>query len=80
MPRLSKQQASLPAFDLKAAREKRELTQMQTAQLLFTTQSTIARWEHDGDAPEIVRAYWDLYWRVNRPVKKPKPATPKGAA
>lgn len=80
MPRLSKQQAALPAFDLKAAREKRDLTQMQTAVLLFTTQSTIARWENDGDAPQLVRAYWDLYWRVNRPVKKPKAATAKGAA
>lgn len=70
MPKVSKQQAALPAFDLKAERERRDLTQTQVAQMLFTTQSSVARWETDGDAPQLVRAYWSLYWKTQKPQKK----------
>lgn len=75
MPKMSKQQAALPAFDLKAEREKHDLTQAQTAQMLFTTQSSVARWETDGDMPQIHRAYWALYWQSQKPKKAVKPAT-----
>lgn len=76
MPKVSKQQASLPAFDLKAEREKRGKTQAEVAQMLFTTQSSVARWEADGDMPQIHRAYWELYWRN---IKVPKKVKEKSA-
>lgn len=48
-------------FDLKAAREKEGLTQTECADVLCTTQGTIARWESDGMMPEIYRRYWKLH-------------------
>jgi transcriptional regulator with XRE-family HTH domain len=72
MPKLSSEARKLPAFDLKSEREKRALTQADTAAMLFTTQSSVARWEADGDMPQIHRAYWALYWKHNKPPKKVK--------
>jgi transcriptional regulator with XRE-family HTH domain len=69
MPKLSKAQQKLPPFDLKAEREKHDLTQAECAVMLFTTQSSVARWEDTGDMPQVHREYWNLYWKTNRPVK-----------
>lgn len=69
MPRLSKQHQRLPAFDLKAEREKRDMTQAECAVFFFTTQATIARWESSGDTPQIHREYWALYWKHQKPTK-----------
>lgn len=68
MPRRSTKQ--LPAFDLKAAREARGLSQEQTAELLFQSQGTISRWEISGQTPELAREYWKLYWSTED--SKPK--------
>lgn len=59
----------LPQFDLKAARESRKLTQQEVAELLCTTQGTIARWEAEGSMPLLERRYWTLYWK-GRPLPK----------
>jgi predicted transcriptional regulator len=74
MPKLSSAAKKLPPYDLRAEREKRELTQAETAQLLFTTQSTVARWEDDGQTPQIHREYWRLYWANQKPPKVSKKA------
>lgn len=69
MPKRNDANKSLPQFDLKSARESRKLTQQETAELLCTTQGTIARWEADGSMPTLERRYWALYWK-GRPVPK----------
>jgi DNA-binding XRE family transcriptional regulator len=70
MPKRSETDKALPAFDLKAARESKGLTQIETAQLLSAAQSTIAKWEADGRVPKIYRDYWELYWKHAKPNKK----------
>lgn len=72
MPKLSSEARKLPAFDLKSEREKHGLTQAEVAVMLFTTQSSVARWEADGDMPRIHREYWALYWKVNKVPKTKK--------
>lgn len=76
MPKRSEDEKKLKPFDLKAEREKRELNQTQVAEMLYVTQVSVSRWESEGNMPQIYRAYWELYWQVNKPkaakkVKKP---------
>lgn len=73
MPKMSTFRKDQPAFDLRAAREARDLTQVQVAEMFFTTQVSIARYERDGNLPPLHRAYWELYWK-GRVVRKPKRA------
>lgn len=54
---------TLAAFDLKAARKMRGLSQIQTATILCTTQPSVARWEADGNMPEAFRKLWALHWQ-----------------
>jgi hypothetical protein len=54
---------SLAAFDLKAARKMRGLSQVQTAVVLCSTQPSVARWEADGNLPEAFRKLWMLHWQ-----------------
>lgn len=68
MPRRAKEQ--VVPFDLKAAREALALSQIDTAKILHTTQSSVSRWEIDNTIPTIYKEYWLLYWKVN---KKPAP-------
>jgi DNA-binding transcriptional regulator YiaG len=70
MPKRSETDKALPAWDLKAARETKGLTQIETAALLSAAQSTIAKWEADGRVPKIYRDYWELYWKHAKPNKK----------
>jgi DNA-binding XRE family transcriptional regulator len=73
MPRRSETEAELPAFDLKAARESKGITQAKAATILAASQSSIARWESDGRLPLIYRKFWELYWTHNKPERrKPK--------
>lgn len=58
------QPRDLVAFDLRAARKERNLSQLQTAEMLCTTQPTISRWEAEGTTPAIVRKAWDLHWKL----------------
>lgn len=55
-----RQNKALPAFDLKAEREKRKLSQQQLAEKLFQSQGTVSRWELSGQTPELAREYWKL--------------------
>lgn len=55
---------TLAAFDLKAARKVRGLSQVKTAEILCTTQPSVARWEAQGNMPEVFRKLWDLHWQV----------------
>lgn len=64
MPRVNKQNDELPAFDLRASREARGMTQEATAALLFTHQTSIARWEREGNMPGLARMAWTLHWQI----------------
>lgn len=55
---------TLAAFDLKAARKVRGLSQLKTAQVLCATQPSVARWEAQGNMPEVFRRLWELYWQL----------------
>lgn len=55
---------TLAAFDLKAARKLRGLSQVKVAQILCTTQPSVARWEAQGNMPEVFRKVWDLHWQL----------------
>lgn len=55
---------TLAAFDLKAARKVRGLSQVAVAKILCTTQPSIARWEAQGNMPEVFRKVWDLHWQI----------------
>lgn len=55
---------TLVAFDLKAARKRRGLSQVQTAEILCARQPSVSRWEAEGTLPEIARKAWDLHWRM----------------
>lgn len=65
MPRVNKQTEELPAFDLLAAREARGMTQEDVAKLLFTHQTSIGRWEREGNMPGLPRMAWKLYWELH---------------
>lgn len=70
--RRSPEEKKLPAFDLLAAREAKGLTQAETAELLESSQSSIARWESEGSLPRIYRKFWQLYWQTHKPVSAVK--------
>lgn len=55
---------SLAAFDLKAARKLRGLSQVKVAEILCTTQPSVARWEAQGNLPEVFRKVWELHWKI----------------
>lgn len=55
---------TLAAFDLKAARKVRGLSQAKTALILCATQPSVARWEAQGNMPEVFRKVWALYWQL----------------
>lgn len=55
---------TLAAFDLKAARKVRGLSQSKTAEILCATQPSVARWESDGNMPEVFRKVWLLHWQL----------------
>jgi DNA-binding XRE family transcriptional regulator len=66
MPRRQRESdKKLPAFDLRAEREKRGINQQDTADILCTTQGTISAWESSGNTPLIYRKYWELYWTMH---------------
>lgn len=67
-------------WDLKAQREKHSYTQTQAAEILCTTQATIARWEADGTTPMIYRKYWEIYHHAKKVQKAKKKVTSKNAA
>lgn len=54
----------LAAFDLRAARKLRGMSQVAVAQILCTTQPSVARWEAQGNMPEVFRKVWDLHWQL----------------
>jgi transcriptional regulator with XRE-family HTH domain len=55
---------TLAAFDLKAARKVRGLSQTKAAEILCATQPSVARWEADGNMPEVFRKVWLLHWQL----------------
>lgn len=77
MPKRSDTDKSLPPFDLKAAREARGLTQAEAAELLHASQPSIARWEGEGNLPQIYRSYWELYWKHHQQPKQKTKAKAK---
>lgn len=77
MPKRNEAGRELPHFDLRAAREARKMTQVEAAELLCTTQGTVARWEATGQMPLLERRYWALHWRHT---KTPKAARSKRRA
>lgn len=72
MPKRSAKDKALPAYDLRADREAKDLSQVETAAILCCGQASVARWERDGSLPLIYRKYWQLYW-LHQPKKKGKP-------
>lgn len=76
VPKRSDESRKLPAWDLKAQREKHSYTQIQAAEILCTTQASVARWEADGNIPLIYRKYWEIYHHA---LKVKKAATKKVA-
>jgi transcriptional regulator with XRE-family HTH domain len=76
MPKRSNKEVA--AFDLKAEREKRNLSQEQTAEVLFQSQGTISRWEISGQTPELARAYWNLFWSIEDAKHDEKKSAPTG--
>lgn len=52
------------AFDFKAQRKLRGVSQQAAAALLHTTQPSISRWEADGTMPNIYRMAWLLHWQI----------------
>lgn len=70
MPRRSTNSELMPAFDFKAAREACGFSQSEAARVLFTSQSSVARWETTGKLPQIYRAYWSLWLKhAHKPVR-----------
>jgi transcriptional regulator with XRE-family HTH domain len=55
---------TLAAFDLKAARKVRGLSQIKVAEILCATQPSVARWESDGNLPDVFRKVWLLHWQL----------------
>lgn len=53
------------AFDLKAARTKHSLSQQAVAEILCAAQSSVARWEVQGNMPEVFRKVWQLHWELD---------------
>lgn len=70
----------LLAFDMRAERVARCLTQDQVAEILHTSKASISRWETGTLIPLIYLCYWRLYWqqhtqqRPKRGKRKPRAA------
>jgi transcriptional regulator with XRE-family HTH domain len=81
MPKRSAAEKDLPPFDLKAAREAKGWSQIQTAEFFTAGQSSVARWEADGSLPSIYRKYWALYWEHEAlKAKQPRKSAKRKAA
>lgn len=52
------------AFDFKAARKARKVSQQKAAEILHATQPSISRWETDGSMPDVYKMAWLLYWQL----------------
>lgn len=52
------------AFDLKAMRETRKLSQSDVAAILCTTQASVSRWEASGKTPAVYRKVWEQHWKL----------------
>lgn len=79
MPRRSKQDAEQTAFDLLAAREAKQLTQTQVAEILCASQVSVSRWESTGRMPRIYRRVWDLHFQIAE-IEAQRTQTSKGRA
>jgi transcriptional regulator with XRE-family HTH domain len=66
MPRLSRDGSDIVLFDLKAAREARNLTQIAIADILCTSQASVARWEKSGAMPKCERKLWEYHWIIHK--------------
>jgi len=70
------------AFDFKAARKARKVSQEQAAQILHATQPSISRWEADGTMPEVYKMAWLLFWQLEDSkdvtIKRRREASRKG--
>lgn len=84
MPRRAVREKDLVAFDLKAERKKRELSQEETAEIMCASQASIARWEASGQCPAVYRKAWTQHWELEdaikreseqQPIPKPKKVT-----
>jgi len=65
VPKRSKELAdAMSAFDFRAARESKSMSQHQAAELLQVNQSSISRWEVSGAVPMIAQMAWKLHWQV----------------
>lgn len=64
MPRRSSANENAVAFDLKAQRMMRKLSQQAVATLLCSAQSSVARWEKEGNMPLAYRRIWELHWSL----------------
>lgn len=62
MARRSAKDNDAPAFDLKADRKKRGISQVEAAKILCVTQPTVARWEQSGGMPHVYRVIWNIHW------------------
>lgn len=83
MPKRNKSEAELPAFDLRAQREARSMSQTDVGKLLHSHQTSIARWERDGNMPAIYRMAWTLHWKLedrNHAPKAKRSAVARAAA
>lgn len=78
MKRGANQKAAAP-YDLKAVRERLQLTQKDMATLLEAGQSSVARWEAEGTLPLIYRKYLDLYEQRQIQAMKAKKKSVKAA-
>jgi len=70
----------LPAFDLKAARKAKNLSQVKVAEILCTSQPSVARWEAAGNLPAIYRKAWNSHWQLETLGDKPNDARPNKRA
>jgi DNA-binding transcriptional regulator YiaG len=65
VPKRSKQLAdAMSAFDFRAAREAKSMSQYDAAELLKVNQSSISRWEVSGAVPMLAQMAWGLHWQV----------------
>lgn len=75
MPKKQTGDEDLQAFDLKAARKAKKLTQVEVAEILCTTQGSVARWEAAGTLPRLHRKYWEIYWHTQKLARRKAKAT-----
>lgn len=57
---------SIAAFDLKAARQTRGVSQLEAAEILCTTQPSVSRWEAEGNMPAVYRKVWMQHWQLEK--------------